>query len=138
MLRDRDDETTATTEADGHLDDGFECNGCERRWYYDRHRCPDCGSDDYRPVDIGRGELVASTVARITPPDVRDENPLGVARFDGVRVAAQLPPDAETRPDVGDAVELRGSFTLRRDGDGRVVGPRLVAPDDGDERGATR
>lgn len=128
MLRDGDGETSAGEE-DGRLDRGVECNDCERRWYYDRHRCPDCGGTDHRPVDLGRGELVARTVARVTPPDVREENPLGLARFDGVGVAAQLPPDEESRPEVGDAVELRGSFPLRRGPDGRVTGPRLVSPD---------
>lgn len=124
MLRNGESERAET---DSHLDRAFECDECGRRWYYDRHRCPDCGDGDYRSIEIGQGELVATTVARVTPPDVRDENPLGVARFDGFQLAAQLSTDTESRPDVGDVVELRGTFTLRHDSDGRVVGPRLVS-----------
>lgn len=102
-------------------DAAYVCTDCDERWFYARARCPDCGGGDHATYELGVGTLRAATTARVTPADVRDENPLGLAEFGGgVTVLAQLP-TGERRPDVGDAVELTGSSALR---DG-VYGARL-------------
>lgn len=126
------DEGDAGRDADaGRLDRGFGCDRCGAAWYYDRRRCPECGSTEWSGRPLGTGVLRSSTVSRVTPRGVREENPLGLAEFDGgVRVVAQLPGPEGERPAVGDAVRLAGEFELReRDGD-RVVGPRLLAAAD--------
>lgn len=95
------------------------CDECGETWAYDRARCRVCGSESFHEVPLGRGELVATTVSRVTPPGVREPNPLGVARFaDGVQVTAQLADEDLT---VGDSVVLAGEYELR---DG-TRGPRL-------------
>lgn len=126
------DGSTART----HPDEAYVCTDCDERWFYARARCPDCGGGDHATYELEVGTLRATTTARVTPADVRDENPLGLAEFDGgVTVLAQLP-TGERRSDVGDAVELTGSSMLR---DG-VYGARLhgvgddAPPEAGDER----
>lgn len=95
------------------------CDDCGETWAYDRIRCPRCGRESFHEVALGEGELVATTVSRVTPPGVREPNPLGVARFDdGVQVTAQLV-DADLS--VGDAVVLVGDYELREG----TRGPRL-------------
>ena len=104
-------------------DEAYVCTDCDERWFYARARCPDCGGGDHATYELGVGRLRATTTSVVTPPDVRDENPLGLAEFDGgVTVLAQLP-TGEARPDVDDAVVLTGSVRLR---DG-VRGARLHA-----------
>lgn len=117
-------------------DEAYVCTDCDERWFYARARCRGCGGGDHATYELGVGTLYATTTARVTPADVRDENPLGLAEFDGgVTVLAQLS-TGERRPDVGDAVELTGSAALR---DG-VRGARLhgvgddAAPRDGRDR----
>lgn len=125
-----------TDEHDGRLRYGFECGDCERRWYYDRYRCPVCGSTHFDEWKLEQGTLLARTVARVTPADVRDESGIGLAAFDDdVRVVAQLD-DADAPPEIGDVVELEGQFHLR-DGDEAVVGPRLVPVDTATTEGGT-
>ncbi len=123
-------------DANTRLRYGFECKECDRRWYYDRHCCPNCGSTRFGDWRLGTGELVASTISRVTPPNVRDKNRLGLAEFDDVHVIAQLPADEES-PAIGDIVELKGSFTLRDDRDETTVGPCLVPADGIDSTGET-
>lgn len=103
----------------------FVCTDCEAAWFSERRRCPECGSSAWTDRPLGVGVIVASTVARVTPAAVRDENPLGLARFeDDVTVIAQLPVDPAERPAVGDPVRLTGEHRLR-DGDEPVDGPRF-------------
>lgn len=95
------------------------CDSCGKTWAYDRVRCPRCGNESFHEVALGEGELVATTVSRVTPPGVREPNPLGVARFaDGVQVTAQL---ADADLTVGDVVVLAGDYELREG----TRGPRL-------------
>ena len=131
------------------LRDAYRCLSCDERWYYTRRRCPACGADadERETYRLDAGVLEATTVAAVTPPDVRADNALGLARFDGdVGVVAQLADDSLS---VGDAVRLEGSYALRggtgddgkgggedggtegdEGGDGTIRGPRLErAPD---------
>jgi uncharacterized protein len=124
-------------EHDVRLQYGFECTNCENRWYYDRYRCPDCGSTHFDDWQLGHGTLIARTTARVTPEDVRDENGLGLAEFgDGVRVIAQLS-DIEGPPAIDDTVELAGKVPLRDDGGEPILGPRLVPVDSAGVDGGT-
>lgn len=95
-----------------------ECRNCGETWAYDRARCPNCGGEAFADVELGVGELVATTVSRVTPPDVREPNPLGVARFGDVQVTAQL---ADDDLEPGDDVVLAGDYELREG----ARGPRL-------------
>lgn len=94
------------------------CLDCGEAWAYDRVRCPACGGRDFEARSLGAGELVATTVSRVTPPGVREPNPLGIARFGAVQVTAQLADDAL---DAGDEVVLAGEYELRAG----ERGPRL-------------
>jgi len=95
------------------------CEECGETWAYDRARCRVCGSESFRAVALGTGELVATTVSRVTPPGVREPNPLGVARFaNGVQVTAQLADEDLT---VGNRVVLARDYELRHG----TRGPRL-------------
>ncbi len=87
-----------------------ECDRCGETWAYDRVRCPSCAGESFSPVELGRGELVATTVAHVTPPACANRIRLGVARFGGMMVTAQL---AEESLSVGDAVVLDGEYPLR-------------------------
>lgn len=98
-----------------------ECVACGAASAYDRVRCRECGGDEFRDVELGEGELVSTTVSRVTPPGVREPNPLGIARFGDVAITAQL---AESDLSAGDAVVLAGEYE-RRDG---TRGPRLESP----------
>lgn len=105
---------------------GSTCVDCGASWYYDHSRCPECGSYEWTDRPLGEGVLEAKTVARVTPEGVRDENPLGLARFDdGIALIAQLSGDDEEQPDVGERVRLAGEFELR-DADEPVVGRKLI------------
>lgn len=99
-----------------------QCEDCGTAWAYDRVRCRECGGADFREVELGVGELVSTTVSRVTPPGVREPNPLGIADFNGVSLVAQL---ADEDLAAGDSVVLAGEYDLR---DG-YVGPRLEATD---------
>lgn len=94
------------------------CLDCGEAWAYDRVRCPACGGRDFDSRHLGDGELVATTVSRVTPPGVRQPNPLGIARFGDVQVTAQLADDAL---EPGDDVALAGDYELRAG----QRGPRL-------------
>lgn len=114
MTDDTDDDTAERATA-------YVCTDCGHRWYYARARCPECTGGSTDTYELDAGTLLAETTARVTPPQVRDENPLGLAEFDhGVTVVAQIAGD-RGRPEVGDAVELAGEFALRGD----ATGPRL-------------
>jgi uncharacterized OB-fold protein len=91
-------------------DEAFRCVECGNQWYYTRRHCQACGSDQFDTYELGTGELVATTTVRVTPPDVRSPNPLGVARFDSIRVTAQL---ADETLSVGDPVVFGGAYRLR-------------------------
>ena len=95
-----------------------ECESCDEAWAYERVRCPNCGGEEFESVELGAGELVATTVSRVTPPGVREPNPLGIARFGDVALTAQL---VDEELDAGDEVVLAGDYQLR---DGHR-GPRL-------------
>ena len=123
-------ETTESTDSeresewrDLRVDEAFVCDDCGERWYYTRSRCPACGDDDVSTYALGEGELLAQTEVRITPPDVRSPNPLGLARFDGVQLIAQLADDVA----VGDRLTFAGAAHLR-EGDRREQ-PRLTRLD---------
>jgi len=106
----------------------FRCDDCGERWFYGRVRCPECGSDRQSTYRLAVGVLEATTTASVTPPDVRDENALGLARFDGdVTVVAQLTDDAL---EPGDAVRLGGDHSLREGGERAYRGPRLEPAED--------
>lgn len=106
------------------VDRAFRCADCGRRWYYHRRRCPDCSGTDATTYELGTGELVAVTSVEMTPPDVRSPNRLGLARFDGVRLIAQL---ADETLSPGDIVAFAGAHRLR---DGQEeLRPRLTAAD---------
>jgi len=94
------------------------CVDCGEAWAYDRVRCPSCGGRDFESRTLGEGELVATTVSRVTPPGVREPNPLGVARFGDMQVTAQL---ADDDLEAGDEVALAGDHELREG----ERGPRL-------------
>jgi uncharacterized OB-fold protein len=98
-----------------------ECVACGAASAYSRVRCRNCGGDEFQAVDLGEGKLVSTTVSRVTPPDVREPNPLGIARFGNVALTAQL---ADADLSAGDAVVLAGDYELR---DG-TRGPRLERP----------
>lgn len=104
------------------MTDAYECRRCGKRWFYGRVRCPDCGDAATDTVALGVGVLVATTVARVTRPGVREPNPLGVARFGDVSLVAQLADDSLS---VGEEVVLDGEYELSDDGD---RGPRLERP----------
>ena len=95
-----------------------ECQNCGEAWAYDRVRCPNCGGESFADVGLGEGELVSTTVSRVTPPGVREPNPLGIARFGDVALTAQL---VDEELSAGDDVVLAGDYELR---DGHR-GPRL-------------
>jgi len=103
-----------------HAGEAFVCETCGARWYYTRHRCPDCGETAVATYALGEGELLAVTEVHVTPPDVRSPNHLGLARFDGVQLVAQL---VDGSGAVGDTVAFDGEHELR----GRRLGshPRL-------------
>lgn len=103
--------------------EAFACDRCDARWYYEKDRCPECGDDNHSTYPLGTGKLQSVTVSRVTPPDVREPNHLGLARFaDDVGVIAQLADDDLT---VGDRVELGGEYDLRGSGESVRRGPRL-------------
>lgn len=103
------------------IDHAFVCESCDNRWYYTRERCPECRSTAVDSYRLDRGEIVATTVARVTPPGVRAPNRLGLVRFErGVTLVAQLGDDSE----AGDTVRF-GDVAVLRDGDRPVTGPRL-------------
>lgn len=107
---------------------GSRCLECDRQWYYTRPLCPNCGSRDVEPFELGDGELIARTVVHVTPKDVPTPNTLGIARFDGdVQITAQLT-DSSLEP--GDVVRLEGEYVLRGNGTSVVHGPRLRPVDD--------
>ena len=107
------------------VDRAFVCDGCGARWYYDRHRCPDCSGRAIGTYELDEGVLVARTTVEMTPPDVRSPNHLGIARFGEVQLTAQLV-DGDVA--VGDRVAFAGAYRLR---DGRdATDPRLAAIDD--------
>ena len=114
---DRFDESVA-------VDRAFRCTDCGRRWYYQRRRCPDCSGTDATTYALETGVLVAVTSVETTPPDVRSPNRLGLARFDGVQLIAQLADEALS---VGDAVEFAGAYRLRDEQERSR--PRLSAVD---------
>lgn len=116
---------------DGETATAWVCPDCDDRWYYSRALCPSCGCAERESAELGTGTLVATTTARVTPPDVREENPLGLAAFShDVNVLAQLPHEESIQPTVGDEVRLIGNEPLR----GGVEGPRLhVTGSDGSE-----
>lgn len=116
------------SKATAEPDDAFRCESCDRRWYYTRPFCPDCGSEAVTTYSLGTGELLATTTVRVTPEDVREPNELGLVRFDsGVQAIAQLGDPALS---VGDDVAFAGEHVLRGEGAEAVRGPRLVATDD--------
>ncbi|WP_123620528.1 Zn-ribbon domain-containing OB-fold protein [Halorubrum sp. CSM-61] len=104
------------------VDRAFVCDDCGARWYYDRHRCPDCSGRTIGTYELGEGVLVARTTVEMTPPDVRSPNHLGIARFGKVRLTAQLV-DGDVA--VGDRVAFAGAHRLREGGD--ATDPRLTA-----------
>ena len=95
-----------------------ECDCCGESWAYDRIRCPACGGESFSSVKLGRGELIAMTISHVTPPGVREPNPLGVVLFGDVALTVQL---ADEELKVGDSVVLGGNYELR---DG-FHGPRI-------------
>ena len=113
-----DDRSSAQEEPP--VDHAFVCSACDNRWYYTRARCPDCGHDDPSTYELGTGAVVSTTTVEVTPPDVRSPNRLGLVRFDGVQLIAQL--EGETVA-VGDTVEFAGEYGLR-DGE-EFRAPRL-------------
>ena len=107
------------------VDRAFVCDDCGARWYYDRHRCPDCSGRAIGTYELDEGVLVARTTVEMTPPDVRSPNHLGIARFGEVQLTAQLV-DGDVA--VGDRGAVAGAYRLR---DGRdATDPRLAAIDD--------
>ena len=103
------------------VDRAFVCDDCGNRWYYTRHRCPDCRGDEISTYELADGELLAWTDVAVTPADVRSPNRLGLARFGDVRLIAQVSDDEVS---VGDRVEFAGAYHLRK-GD-ETVEPRLT------------
>lgn len=102
----------------------IECTNCGRRTFYEKRRCPDCGSGSFEPWEPAVGELLAVTTSHVTPDGVRQPNPLGLARFgEDVDVVAQLEDELEP----GDAVRLADGYELREVESGPLVGARLVA-----------
>ena len=125
MTHETDETTDSERQRDGlRVDEAFVCDDCGERWYYTRRRCPECGGTDVSTYVLGEGELVAYTEVRVTPPDVRSPNLLGLARFDEVRLIAQL---ADDDPSVGERLTFAGAARLR-EGDRREH-PRLTRPD---------
>jgi uncharacterized OB-fold protein len=116
-------ENTIPTEP--RVDHAFRCVECDHRWYYTRARCPECGHAEAEAFELDTGEVVASTTVAVTPDDVRSPNPLGLVRFGGVQLIAQLVDESIA---VGDTVEFAGEYELR-DGD-ESRGPRLRAVGD--------
>lgn len=106
------------------VDTAYRCEHCNRRWYYTRGRCPDCGHEAVATYTLGVGELLAWTRVEVTASDVRTPNRLGLVAFDDVRVIAQLR-DGEV--EVGDRVGFAGEHSLR-EGDERAE-PRLAPTD---------
>jgi uncharacterized OB-fold protein len=114
---------------DRHLpaDRAFVCDDCGRRWYYDRHRCPECGRSaaSTSTFRLETGAVVSTTTVETTPPDVRAPNHLALVRFDDVQLIAQA---ADGGLASGDRVRFEGSHRLREGRD--RTDPRLVAVDD--------
>lgn len=92
-------------------DEAYRCSECDHRWYYTRGGCPACGHDAADTYRLGEGELVTVTSVEVTPPGVRSPNRLGVARFDGVQLLAQIAGPAA----VGDTVRFAGEYRLREE-----------------------
>lgn len=108
------------------VDRAFACRACDRRWYYTRCRCPDCGAAEFSTYRLGDGVLVALTEIAVTPDDVRSPNRIAMARFDeDVQVTAQVTGDDVS---TGDRVAFDGAHRLRGRSD--VDNPRLVSADD--------
>lgn len=104
------------------IDRAFVCDDCGARWYYDRHRCPDCSGQTIGTYELDDGVLIARTTVEMTPPDVRSPNHLGLARFGEVKLTAQL---TDEDVEVGDRVAFAGAHRLR---DSREASdPRLTA-----------
>ncbi|APW96914.1 hypothetical protein CHINAEXTREME_03630 [Halobiforma lacisalsi AJ5] len=105
---------------DVSTDRAFACPACDHRWYYTRDRCSECGSERIDTYRLETGEVLATTTVHATPPNVRSPNRLGLVRFDGVSLVAQLEGDVST----GDDVRFGECTVLRGNGDG-IPGRRL-------------
>ncbi|MFC7203234.1 hypothetical protein ACFQJC_06885 [Haloferax namakaokahaiae] len=102
------------------VEEAFQCSHCGHRWYYTRSYCPNCRGETFETDALGVGTVVAVTTVEVTPPDVRSPNWLALARFDDVRVLAQL----EAPASKGDRVRFSGEYRLRSGDEHR--GPRLT------------
>lgn len=106
--------------------DIFTCSTCEKRTFYRKDRCPECGDNRFVQCDPGIGEVVSLTRVHVTPPGVREPNMLGLVEFDdGANVIVQLEGELE----VGDEVRLTDDRVLRADGDDTITGSRAIPAD---------
>ena len=88
------------------------CGTCQHVFYYPRLFCPRCGSSELSPREAaGRGVIYSFTQVHYSPfgDYWKDEVPYFVVQVDlieGVRVLSRLICPADSRPAIGQAVQL--------------------------------
>ncbi|SEP16718.1 hypothetical protein SAMN04487948_11811 [Halogranum amylolyticum] len=103
-----------------------ECANCGYRTFYKKRHCMECGSQQWDKQESGIGELLAITSVHVSPKGVRKPNRLGLAKFEGANLVAQIGKDLN----VGDNVKIDNGNTLREEDDGTQVGAQFVPAGD--------
>lgn len=103
-----------------------QCADCGYRTFYEKQHCMDCGSQEWDNQEPGVGELLAITTVHVSPKGVRSPNRLGLAKFEGANLVAQIGEDLS----VGDNVKLDDGNILREGENGSQIGALFVAAGD--------
>ncbi len=87
---------------------GFRCGNCASLFLPPKDRCPHCGDDRRKEVQLsGRGTIRTSTIIHVAPTRYKDETPYTVVLVDleeGVSLMGRL--------DVGQGAERGASVVL--------------------------
>lgn len=86
----------------------------------------ECGSKEWKKREPGIGELLAVTTVHVSPKGVREPNRLGLVKFEGANLIAQVGKE----PSVGDDVKLDDGNVLREGDGGTQIGAQLVPAGD--------
>ncbi|NHN48021.1 hypothetical protein G9464_10480 [Halostella sp. JP-L12] len=104
----------------------LECSNCGYRTFYKKKHCLECGGQEWNKQEPGVGELLAITTVHVSPEGVREPNRLGIARFEGANLVAQI----RKGLNPGDNVKLDDSNILREGDNGTHVGAQFAPVDD--------